>query len=422
MKKNYSKLLLLLIALISSSVIFAQTNRVKITVNWPTTAYENKVEVYDQANFLILTICNNNGPQDCYTDSGSSVFSATYDLGCLSTTKDNLPDYYIKLFSFDGNAWGGSSSSVVVNVGQSDISPGTDVIDDAGDSASTSGYQIDFVVGGDQCQFDDTDLDGVIDLIDIDDDNDGILDTAEGLELNQFNCEVPSLNFLNGFYDSSVSSGAEGTEGAVYRFKNASEEIDVLLHIVELTNCTIDDIDVDEQDTPEFLQSRLNFTGSGTPGVTYEFSLVSDGGGLDDLAEIQRIGGTTWDCDGTEAYQESVRYYNPSAYGLDNPTSLTQDEYFDGAGITAGTETYAGFSTNTILRSYFQFLANKFRIRMQLKKSTDLPRQRLYAMSFTQCDIFEYKAPILTILSGVDTDGDGINNELDLDADGDGIP
>ncbi len=54
-------------------------------------------------------------------------------------------------------------------------------------------------------------------------------------------------------------------------------------------------------------------------------------------------------------YQESVRYYNPSAYGLDNPTSLTQDIYPDGAGITAGTVTYSGFSTNTILRSYFQF-------------------------------------------------------------------
>ncbi len=55
-------------------------------------------------------------------------------------------------------------------------------------------------------------------------------------------------------------------------------------------------------------------------------------------------------------FQESVRYYNPSAYGVDNPTSLTQDDYGDGSvGITAGTVTYGGFSTETILRSYFQF-------------------------------------------------------------------
>ncbi len=59
MKKNYPHKLLLLFALISSSFVFAQTNRVKITVNWPETAYENKVEVYDQLGNNILTICNN---------------------------------------------------------------------------------------------------------------------------------------------------------------------------------------------------------------------------------------------------------------------------------------------------------------------------------------------------------------------------
>ena len=414
MKKNYSKLLLLLIILVSNSVIYAQTNRVKINVTWPDTAHENKVEVYDPANNLILTICNTNGPEDCYSATGSTEFVATYDLGCLA--KDPaVGNYHLKLFDINDDGWSSGSSLVVevegvadqdIDISSADSSGGTDQI---------------FNVNSDTfCSFIDTDQDGIIDFVDVDDDNDGIIDTAEGLTLDQFNCEVPQLVFLNGVYESGTGSGP-GTLNAVYRFDNAIEGYDVLLEIVELDNTIIEDIDDDTVDTAEFLQSRLTFTGNGTPGVTYKFTIVDDE--TDDPAmSIFRIGGTTWDCDGTEAYQESVRYYNPSAYGLDNPTSLTQDIYPDGAGITAGEVTYDGFSTNTILRSYFQFLSNTFTIRMQLKKTTSTTRTRLYAMSFTQCDIFEYKAPILTIISGVDSDGDGINNELDLDADGDGIP
>ncbi len=56
MKKNYSSKLLLLIALISGSFIFAQTNRVKITVNWLDNAAQNEIEVFDQANNSFLTI------------------------------------------------------------------------------------------------------------------------------------------------------------------------------------------------------------------------------------------------------------------------------------------------------------------------------------------------------------------------------
>ncbi len=43
-------------------------------------------------------------------------------------------------------------------------------------------------------------------------------------------------------------------------------------------------------------------------------------------------------------------------------------------------------------------------------------------MSFTQCDILDYKSPQLTILIGNDTDGDGLLNQMDLDSDNDGIP
>ncbi len=434
MKKNYTKQLLLLIALISSSLLFSQTNRVKVTIVWPSQANNNIVEVYDPANNLLVSI----------TSDGATQFNATYDLGCL--TKDLTSPatfHHIKLYDTTntvptaGDGWT-SGSSVIVNVA------GTDILTDNGtDANSTGGAITGYPSIGDSgiifnvnlspdCNFPDTDGDGVIDFVDQDDDNDGILDTEEGLALNQFNCAVPSLVFEGGNYESGGASGLGGDVGAIYRFGNTLEGYDVLLEVVELTNTTIlqidDDTDTPGESTPSFLQSQLSFTGTGVPGVTYKFTIV-DTGTTTPSSTIFRIGGTTWDCDGTTTYQESVRYYYPSAYGLDNPTSLTTDIYDEGtypgeagAGITAGTVTYAGFSTNTILRSYFQFLSNTFTIRMQLKKTTATAVTRLYAMSFTQCDIFEYKAPTLTIVTGQDSDGDGLDNQLDIDADNDGIP
>ncbi len=394
---------------LSSTISFSQTNRVLINIDWPTESYEHKVEVYDPANNLLVSICNND---ECYQTSGSSdPYKATYDLGCLALDPVVLPNYSIKIYDANNNGWNGSAS-VTVNVA------GVDVLTNDGSTANSTGITFPFNVNSaTYCNYPDTDGDFVIDFIDQDDDNDGILDTEEGLGLDSFTCSVPSLVFKDGVLDS----GTAGTVGAIYRFGNALEGYDVLLEIVELDNTTIVKIDDDTIDTPDFLQSELTFTGTGTPGVTYKFTLV-DVGTSTPSSTIYRIGGTTWDCDGTNEYQESVRYYNPSAYGLDNPTSLTADTYPDGAGVTSGNITYGGFSTNTILRSYFQFQSNTFNIRMQLKKTTSSSRTRLYAMSFTQCDIFDYKAPSLTVLSGADTDGDGIPNQLDLDSDNDGIP
>ncbi|NNF75747.1 MAG: hypothetical protein HKN00_11215, partial [Flavobacteriaceae bacterium] len=417
-----------------SSDFYGQTKRVKITVDWSDQAHENLVEVRDPADNLLLTICNNIEtavPDDnCFNTTGTeNTYAATYDLGCLPIVPTNITkEFYIILKSADNLPW--NSGSVIVNVAGDD-SPIYD-----GSGVDATGETHDFIVRDDGSSlfcdsddFPDSDNDGVIDFVDQDDDNDGILDTQEGLELNQFDCLVPSLSFEDGEYVLGTGLGP-GLLGAVYRFENAvnddfnDDDYDVLLKIVEIDNTIIEILDddsaggPDDPSTPAFLQSALTFTGTGVPGVTYEFTIVDDGelvdvdGNYNPSANIFRIGGTTWDCDGTIDFQESVRYYNPSAFGLDNPTSLTTDMYDepgednDGAGITAGTATYNGFSTNTILRSYFQFSNNQFRIRMQLKKTTTASQTRLYAMSFTQCDIFDYKAPTLTILQGKDTDGD----------------
>jgi len=110
---------------------------------------------------------------------------------------------------------------------------------------------------------------------------------------------------------------------------------------------------------------------------------------------VFRIGGTTWDVDG----REEVTYYNPSAYGTDNPTTLDVTDFGGGEirmgalGIAEGDKTFGGTLGG-----------------------------REFAMSFTQCDVLDFEAAQITIVTGEDTDGDGLDNHLDLDSDNDGIP
>jgi len=281
--KTFYKLFNCVFILFISTSALSQTNRVLVTVDWPNQSYENRVEVYDPANNLLVSICND---EECYQTSGSSdEYIATYDLGCLAVDPLVLPNYYLRLYNANNGAWNGNAS-VTVNVA------GVDVLTDDGGNASTAGFQVDFNVNSSTfCNLPDTDGDGVIDLIDQDDDNDGILDIAEGLGLNNFDCDVPALVFNGGF----LESGSGGTVGSIYRFDNALEGFDVLLEITEIDNTTILNIDDDTVDNADFLQSELRFSGSGIPGVTYKFTIV-DNDTNTPASSIFRIGGTTWDC------------------------------------------------------------------------------------------------------------------------------
>ncbi len=430
--RNFTKLLIFFIGILSFNFCWAD-HPVKITVDWEQNSYEYKVEVYDQANNLILTICNSNIPDpdnpvsQCYNADGTEeIFTATYDLGCLQNG-----NYYIRLFSIDDDSWS-SKNTVKVNV------DGTDVINDDGSNASSTGFDINFSLTGVSAACNpiiepDTDGDGVIDRIDLDDDNDGILDTDEGLGINTFDCTIPALNFK----DNVLDSGTDGAVGAIYRFPNAifGEPYDVLVEVLEIRNTTLIDIDDDSVDNENYLQTRLEFTGNETPadcgtcdypGITFQFTIV-DSGTSTPAATLFRIGGTTWDVDGPEVRRESVRYYGPSAYGTDNPTTLQVNDVngdksvieMTAGGILEG----PGFSTLPQLRSYFQFLSNTFTLRMQNVRTTYTgTNAREYGMSFTQCDVLDFESASITIVNGRNDDGDGLDNQVDLDSDNDGIP
>jgi hypothetical protein len=424
MKKFLLNIILLCLLGLSTYQSFAQTTSVKITVDWEDKSYENRVIVQDPGFQDILTIEN---PDEPYATTGTSlIYTAVYDLGCIQGGT-----YKVILFNANNMPWA-SPASISVTV------DGVVVISDTGSLASTAGYEISFNVSSDgsNCSpLPDSDGDGVIDIIDLDDDNDGISDVDEALGINAFNCTIPALNFFGGSYETGGTGS--GTLGAIYRFPNAifMEPFDVLVEIVEMRNATISTIDDDTVDNPNYLQTRVTFTGNEKPtdcagcdypGITFKFTIVNQGTSIP-AASLFRIGGTTWDVDGPADRKESVRYYDPSAYGVDNPTTLDITDVNGDASeieMTAGGILEGpGFSTLPQLRAYFQFLSNTFTLRMQnVRTSYTGSNTREYGMSFTQCDVLDFKSASLVIVNGTDTDGDGLDNHLDLDTDNDGIP
>ncbi|TBN03253.1 LamG domain-containing protein [Hyunsoonleella flava] len=396
---------------------FSQYSDVQIIVVWDNDAYENKLEVYNTSNDLIATICDDN---QCYVTSQQGPtgdYGSKYDLGCVA----NGNNYYIKLYDIANDGWD-SSSYVSVSVA------GTEVINNNGSGANTTGQNIYFnVSGGDAtCSAQpDTDGDSIIDNLDYDDDNDGIPDSIENLGENRFECTLPELAFENGVYDAAASSGPIDTVGAVYRFGNSIQGYDVLMEITELTGTSISNIDNDTVDNPTYLQTELTFAAAATgkPGATFRFTIV-DAGTTTPSSEIFRVNGITWDCDGSGGLKESVVYHDAAAYGIDNPSSL---EVLDlGAGdiqiSASGLQEGPGFSTLRVLRAYYQFVGNSFTMRMQAIKTGTYGSTRQFGMSFTQCQFLDFNANSLNIVRGEDTDNDGLFNHLDLDADDDGIP
>ncbi len=397
-----------------SNMVNAQNSPLKLIVKWKKESYEHKVELYNTANDLLLTLCDDT---QCYTttQSGSTdKYSVKYNLGCVP----NGNNYYLKLYDAGNDGWDNGRVKVKID--------GTVIVDDTGTGANNTTGQIIYfnVSGGDaKCSsVPDLDQDGIEDTLDYDDDGDGIPDSVENLGEDRFECTLPPLNFENGYYDAAASSGSVGTLGAVYRFGNTISGYDVLMEITELTNTTIANIDDDTTGIKEYLQTTLTFAAIGTPGATFKFTIVN-AGTTTPSTNIFRVNGITWDCDGTSTVQESVIYYNPAAYGIENPSDLTIiDLGSNNIEMTSDDVTVNGFSTLPWLRAYYQFVGNSFTMRMQAFTTTATSTTRQFMMSFTQCEFLDFNANNLTIVSGEDFDNDGVDNHLDLDSDNDGIP
>ncbi len=102
-------------------------SNVIVSVDWPSYANENTVEIYSPSGTLINTI--NSG--------GASPFDTILNLGCL----EDLNNYYIIMYDSWDDGWQGADN-ITVTVG------GTNVINQNGNSASLGGTTVFFNVSG----------------------------------------------------------------------------------------------------------------------------------------------------------------------------------------------------------------------------------------------------------------------------------
>lgn len=237
----------------------------------------------------------------------------------------------------------------------------------------------------------DTDGDGISDGIDIDDDNDGILDTDECPPVTGSVDSGNNTTNITGFYASNGNSVLGFTINPEYASGVLSSTSGVQIRWDQGTTDAITTVDL-ILDTPSTGTLKSVILGNGAEGVTAgtqnaykEITLTWSGGGSavlnDPLDEVTgRVTGDVLNSGDIIEINNGVRY------------SLQDTEW----SVEVDMSSVSTFPTTV------SFYADS-----SINGSTNYNRE---GFAFTP------------VISCPDADGDGLSNNLDLDSDGDGIP
>ncbi|MDF4204971.1 Ig-like domain-containing protein [Maribacter sp. SA7] len=303
----------------------------------------------------------------------------------------------------------------------------------------------------------DTDGDGVDNLVDIDNDNDGILDYVESLGFQPTDtkgdaCGIPAGSFIGGTYIPATGSGA-GTVNAEYRFSTVVTSslgvLDAIVRITAIDNATLTSIDAFPAGSSNEAWQPTFDVGNGTSvageegSISFNIRLVATG--TDFQVNLIRFGGVIYDIDGANT-KESVTLTRPGLYAVDSNSLLTVSENLaTGTATFEGPdETWPGVDFGPKLAAYFNYyettnLDLTFTGELQTGFAT---QDYLGSILFQTCDINGLftptnttsgnslsgtasgggSSPTYTIYQGIDSDNDGIEDHLDIDSDNDGIP
>ncbi|MCL5247717.1 Ig-like domain-containing protein, partial [Cellulophaga sp. 20_2_10] len=302
----------------------------------------------------------------------------------------------------------------------------------------------------------DTDGDGVDNLLDIDNDNDGILDYVESLgfqptDTKGVDCGIPPGSFTGGAYIAGTGTGA-GTLNAEYRFSTVVTSslgvLDAIVKITEINNATLTSIDTNASGVNEAWQPTFDIDGTSDTGyISFNIRLVATT--TDFQVNLIRFGGVIYDIDGANT-KESVTLQRPGLYAVDSNSLLTVTENnATGTATFSGPEqTWNGVDFGPRLAAYFNYYeTSNLNITFTGKLLTGFTsRDYLGSILFRTCDINGLftpsntvsanntagtplntpsgpgTSPKYTIYQGIDSDNDGIEDHLDIDSDNDGIP
>nr|WP_321231209.1 gliding motility-associated C-terminal domain-containing protein [uncultured Psychroserpens sp.] len=276
--------------------------------------------------------------------------------------------------------------------------------------------------------FDDTaDADGdlVPDACDDDDDNDGLLDTDENGSITNTPPACGSESSLN-FSSIPTEESGDGNsatflQGEVFRIASVLPNVDAIVTIQNIQNCTIGALDDNTGNTASFtpLTDYQNLLIGDVAYVEYNFSFVSSIDGTP--SQIAEFFVNFNDIDGNTSLQEKNWTQYPQSYTAENPTTLTFNDEGGWFIATSGTINFTG-STNAVPEVNFSgrfvnLSSFNFRVGAQITETPIVFTQRRSNLEFS-C-ISNYNNPETTEL---DYDEDGIPNSLDTDSDNDGCP
>ncbi|MFD2607502.1 VCBS domain-containing protein [Euzebyella marina] len=297
----------------------------------------------------------------------------------------------------------------------------------------------------------DTDGDTIDNQIDKDDDNDGILDSVESLGFEPTSnlgdpCNGPSFVFTG--TPTDVGGTNDGSIGDQYRFSNVGTvDGNVLDAIITITGRSANITSFNIEKTPG--DDIWNMEYGGNPialneEFQMEFNIQFVLTGTLTKYNVNRIGGTIADIDGAN-FEESVVLNQPGLYAVDSNTLITTTNNLATGKTTflGPDETWSGVDPGARLAVYFNyyntddltlsFVSNA----LNLISNTHLGSLKLDVCSIN--GLFDPNntasntgsngnqsgpgtAPVFTVNDGIDSDNDGISDELDIDSDNDGIP
>jgi hypothetical protein len=134
---NFLRHSIVLIIFLQSFLIFSQNVDVTITVDWPSWAKENKVQLYSPSGNLLQEVTHPSGYFfGASTGSSSDSHSGTASLLTLAVD-DNVPSnsgYYVILYDGYGDGWNGSGSATITVDGVNVLTLNTSSFDDTPNS------------------------------------------------------------------------------------------------------------------------------------------------------------------------------------------------------------------------------------------------------------------------------------------------
>lgn len=267
------------------------------------------------------------------------------------------------------------------------------------------------------------DLDTIINAIDEDDDNDGILDVDEQQVLDCNDLVVPVFGAAQGPNSIGGSDPANPQVGDSFLYNNVYAGVDAIVTVVSSTDIGILAIDVPGATAgfDENFQPQIDHSNDGFTEFRVDFVVTN----TTNPAPLQTYVFTTIDND----VNEYVVYANTltSEILVDTPTNQVS---YSGSGIGLGFEIGLA-SDGTVINgiplnqpSYHVTgvfsLVDTVSFRLGSELNNGLPSN--HSVAFTPCTPQNLWNVPPVLLEDIDTDGDGIVDSLDTDKDGDGCP